>query len=336
MTASVLSFLVSACITFLVVFFGKKVAPSNRCSHDLPTPSAGGISFWGVFCLGYVYYAYQGTWIVPFPCFVAVLGLGFISLYDDYFHLCYRTRLIAHLSCAALVVYSGMIVQMPLLLGKEIFGLDIVLTILLVVGLINACNFFDGINGLLSGCTLFLLLCGILVDIHDASPVLLIFMPALLGFYIFNFPKARLFMGDTGSTCIGLLLAIISLKSQSYYGLDTNTALVHKGVIYALTPMMFVWFDVFFTLLRRLIEGRSIVSPWRDYLFHHLHDMGYSHIKISITYYVTVVIMSLLTYLCYQQYLPFLGCVFIYVCLQVIFVVYILRQHYQWKQKVPH
>lgn len=335
MTASVLSFLISACMTFLVVFFGRKVAPSNRCSHDVPTPSAGGVSFWAVFCLGYVYYANQGTWIIPFPCFMAVLGLGLISLYDDYFNLCYRTRLMVHLSCAALVLYSGLIVQMPLLAGKDIFALDVVLTVLLVVGLINACNFFDGINGLLSGCTLFLLLCAILVDIHDASPVLLIFMPALLGFYIFNFPKARLFMGDTGSTCIGLLLAIISLKSQSYYDLDTHTALVHKGVIYALAPMMFVWFDVFFTLLRRLVEGRRIVSPWRDYLFHNLHDVGYSHVKISMTYYATVIVMSVLTYLCYQQYLPFLGCFFIYACLQVSFVVYILRKHHRWKQKVP-
>ena len=326
MRISVISFLLSACLAFFVMYFGKKVTPSNRCSHEVPTPSAGGIAFWAVFCLGYLYYGYQNIWIIPLPCFFAVLGLGLISLYDDFSPLCYRTRLIVHLSCAALVLYSGLKVQMPLL-GTEIFGLDSLLTVLLVVGLINACNFFDGINGLLAGCTLLLLFCAIFVDIHDASPILLIFMPALLGFYIFNFPKARLFMGDTGSTCIGLLLAIISLKSQSYYDLDTNTALIHKGVIYALTPMMFVWFDVFFTLLRRITQGRSVVSPWRDYLFHHLYDIGYSHVRISLTYYLTVIFMSALTYLCYQQYVPFLGCFLVYACLQIIFVVYVLRKH---------
>jgi UDP-N-acetylmuramyl pentapeptide phosphotransferase/UDP-N-acetylglucosamine-1-phosphate transferase len=332
MTISIISFLFSACLAFLVAYFGKKVVPSKRCSHEIPTPSAGGISFWGVFCLGYVYYAHHGEWIMPLPCFFAIVGLGLISLYDDFFPLCYRTRLIVHLSCAALVLYSGLIVQMPLL-GKEIFGLDIILTIILVVGLINACNFFDGINGLLSGCTLLLLLYTLLVDIHDTSPILFIFMPALLGFYIFNFPKARLFMGDTGSTCIGLLLAIISLKAQNHYNLDTHTALIHKRLIYTLTPMMFVWFDVFITLLRRLTQGRSIVSPWRDYLFHHLYDMGYAHVKISLMYYLTVILMSVLTYLCYHQYLPFLGCFLIYACLQITFVVYVLRKHNQWKQK---
>lgn len=332
MKISIISFLISACLAFLVAHFGKKVVPSKRCSHEIPTPSAGGISFWCVFCLGYIYHGYHDEWIIPLPCFFAILGLGLISLYDDFFPLCYRTRLIVHLSCAALILYAGLIVQMPLLAGKEIFGLDAILTVLLVVGLINACNFFDGINGLLSGCTLVLLLCGLLVDIHDASPILLIFMPALLGFYIFNFPKARLFMGDIGSTCIGLLLAIISLKSQNNYALNTSTALIHKGVIYALTPMMFVWFDVFFTLLQRLTQGRSVVSPWRDYLFHHLYDIGYSHVKISLIYYLTVIFMSVLTYLCYQQYLPFLGCFFIYVTFQIVFVVYVLRKHNEWKQ----
>lgn len=323
----------SLLIAFLVKRYSHKPLPSERCSHKTATPTIGGVIFAMMFFLNYFFFANEAA-IIPPLIFVSVFCLFIVGIIDDHHYLSYKIRLLIHLFVGLCIALNGYTVQLPTFIGENIYGADIVLTIILVVGLINACNFFDGLNGLLSGCIILLLGYAYFIMGTPLHFISLIIIP-LFVFYIFNFPKAQFFMGDVGSTFLGFFLAFLSLKNQSFYMLENQTALIHKGLIYTLTPMMFAWFDILFTLLRRIVEGKHLFSPWRDYLFHHLQDIGYSHTKTSIIYYHSVVLMSTLTYFCMNGTMPFLAGFSIYCVLQIIFVVFILKKHYQIKNSAP-
>lgn len=319
------SFLSSFVLAYAIMRFFPRVAPSNRCSHDTPTPTGGGLSFLVAVIISCICFKS----VIPIPCLLALVLLGSVSLYDDLYGLSYKVRLFCHFLCALAVIGSGLHVEMPLI--QNLWGINYLLTVTLVVGLINACNFFDGLDGLLSGCVILLLFSSWLMDFHDLLKLWLVLGPSLFAFFLFNFPKAKIFMGDVGSTCIGFLLAILSLQMQSTYNFDSHNALIHKGLVYTLTPMMFVWFDILFGLLRRVVEGRSIIEPGRDYLFHQLHDFLESHKRVSLIYYMTVIFMGILSALCYTQRLPFLAGAVIYFIAQISFLIWILKRHRKWK-----
>ena len=313
-------------IIFLITC-SKKLIPSDRCSHDKPVHTGGGIIFVLLFFINYLYF-FKGDLFLSSYMLLMILGLAIVGIIDDFYYLSYKIRLFVQLLLSINFFLAGYKVSLPILSGSLLPFVEILLTILLIIGLINACNFFDGLDGLLSGCFL-LTICSSLFLMETPLDIILLSIIPVLVFYFFNFPKAKIFMGDIGSTFLGFFLALVSLKNQIIYTLDTHTALIHKGIIYTLTPMMFAWFDVFFTLMRRIIEGRHIFTPWRDYPFHLLLELGYSHVKISLFYYTTVLFMIGLTYLCMQGYIPFLLGFSIYGTVQISYIVYLLRVHYR-------
>lgn len=314
-------------IAFLLVRYGKKVPPSDRCSHEQATATSGGLIFVVMFFVNALYFYITEHYTLPWTQGLGAIIIATVGYIDDQNPLSYKFRLIAQFLAALCVLMSGYVVKLPLLFGVPIFGLDKILTILLVMGLINACNFFDGINGLLSGCVILTLAFSVFALHCDLYFIGLIAIPLLI-FYGHNFPKAKVFMGDVGSTFLGYYLSILSLKNQHYFYEATHTALIHKGLIFTLSPMMFAWFDVFLTLLRRLIDERHIFSPWRDYLFHHLYDMNLGHKNISFIYYGLTLLTMGLTFSCLSGYVPFLAVFFIYLIFQAVFVVVVLRKHH--------
>ncbi|CAO5682589.1 MAG: Decaprenyl-phosphate N-acetylglucosaminephosphotransferase [Holosporales bacterium] len=323
----------SVAIALLILKFGKKIAPSERCSHKTPTVTSGGIIFVVMFFLNTFYCYFLGNFIVHPLLLIAFFLIALVGFIDDLVHLSYKTRFIVQFFVALLVLFSGLKVNMPFLNGYT-FGIDILLTILLVVGLINACNFFDGLNGLLAGSVLLLLIFSYLFISTDQKTFIGLILIPLIVFYAFNFPNAKLFMGDTGSTFLGLFLSILALKNQNDYFHPTETALIHKGLIYTLTPMMFCWFDIFITLSRRLAENRNIFSPWRDYLFHHLFEIGFSHTKIAFIYYVSIFLLSFLTYTLINHPFPFIIALILYGLIQSIFLIFIIKKRARVKHIV--
>ena len=156
----------------------------------------------------------------------------------------------------------------------------------------------------------------------------LLLIPALLGFFIFNFPKAKIFMGDVGSTFLGLTLGFLALLSQENAWLHSPTAWVDKNFVLSLTPMAFLWFDVGFTLLRRCFLGRRLTEAHRDHLFHLLHDAGYSHATVSGIYFISVLVMGGLSLSCYYGFFSFVDCLFMYMVIQAVFCGWVFKQSY--------
>lgn len=333
-------FPLSLALTYLMIQVNISAEPMQRSSHNAPTPTAGGLAFISVFWVTY----FAHLLISPSSSenllyrFLPVYGLASfilaaISIRDDYKPLSYRFRLFIHLICVALIVLGGLQIQFPA------FGLDTngwlaaMITGFCLISLINGANFVDGLNGLLAGCFLISLIFNVLV-ILPANPLVISFYVSLFfsvsGFFVFNFPRARIFMGDIGSTFLGLTVGFSGLISQFYYPLPTDIAWVHKGFIYALTPLGFLWFDVGFTLLRRAILRYRLTEPHRDHLIHILNDCGYSHTFVSCLYFSLTAMMGGLTLLSHYGYLTFLSFFLIYASAQTLFCFWVFhqKQHY--------
>lgn len=325
------AFMLAALLVRVMIELNVCDTPIHRSSHKDHTPTAGGVGFILAFvvCLLGAYY----SGLVPAPrdiepflfFLVSVLILGVVGFIDDYQTLSYRLRLFFQVLCVGLLISSALYIQFPALMHDGDRWQKVV-TLLAALGLINGTNFIDGLNGLLSGCLLIAI--GAMAAVIPSDAVALqatyaILFGSVLGFYVFNFPKGKIFMGDVGSTFIGLSIGFMALLAQRHYTGDTHTAFVHKGFVFTLTPLMFLWFDVGFTLLRRIFKRAQLTQAHRDHMIHILHDAGYSHQTVSGLYYAGTAIMCVLTLLCHQGMLTFIHGLSIYAFFQGAFCLWV-------------
>jgi UDP-GlcNAc:undecaprenyl-phosphate GlcNAc-1-phosphate transferase len=226
-----------------------------------------------------------------------------------------------------MITAAGLNIQFPAfpILNNTLFSQAF--TVFSLVSLINATNFLDGLNGLLAGSVALTLVFIIFMFPLYSPPSVygLLLIAAILGFLIFNFPRGKIFMGDIGSTFLGLSLGFIALLTQEDASTLSETAWIHKSFILSLTPMAFLWFDVGFTLVRRAFLKRRLTEPHRDHLFHLLHDKGYSHLFVSNLHFLTVILMGGLSLLCYGGMISFIELVLIYSLLQAGFCWWVFR-----------
>ncbi len=255
--------------------------PNQRSSHTLPTPRGGGLAIVIVFMIGLPvlngmgFLDQQATW--------AFLGAGawvaLVGFLDDHQHIPARWRLLAHFVAAvwALVWLGGL---PPL----EVFGyaLDLgwighLLGLFYLVWLLNLYNFMDGIDGLagieavtvcLGGVVLYLLT-------DDSTPWL---APALLamavtGFLWWNFPPARIFMGDAGSGFLGIVLGLFSLQATKVSPQFFWSWMILLGVFIV---------DATWTLFRRLLSGEEVHQAHRSHAYQHASRYFGAHKPVTM------------------------------------------------------
>ncbi len=314
--------------------FNLSATPTERCSHDAPTPTAGGLAFALIF-IGFLSYLFFTETYAKLPLvynyLIAACLLLIVSLYDDCKPVSYRVRLITQLMCALLLVIGDGIIESPVIdvQSDSVLFFQKILTVFTFLSLINAANFIDGLNGLLSLCIMITLgFAGFWVNGHQ--PLLhmhWVLIAAIFGFFTFNFPHGKIFMGDTGSTFLGLTLGFFALMAQSHYPVSTNheTAIFNKGFVFTLLPMAFLWFDVIFTLLRRIIHGEHLAEAHRDHMIHILFDKGYKHAFVTLLYASGTVLMGYLTYKCHMEQISFIMLLGIYAILQTSFVLFVFK-----------
>ena len=329
-------FPLSLALTYLMIQVNISAEPMQRSSHHAPTPTAGGLAFILVCWIGYFAHLLlsaspsSSVFCQFLPAYgIASFLLGIISIRDDYRPLSYRFRLFIHIICVSLIILGGLQIQFPAFGLETNSWISAFITGFCLVSLINGSNFVDGLNGLLSGCFLISIVFNFLI-VLPANSLMISFYISLffgvLGFFVFNFPRARIFMGDIGSTFIGLTIGFLGLISQFYYPFPTDTAWVHKGFIYTLTPLGFLWFDVGFTLLRRAFLKFRLTEPHRDHMIHILNDCGYSHTFVSCLYFFLTIVMGTLTLLSHYGYLSFLLFFLIYALSQSAFCLWVFHQ----------
>jgi UDP-GlcNAc:undecaprenyl-phosphate/decaprenyl-phosphate GlcNAc-1-phosphate transferase len=179
-------------------------------------------------------------------------------------------------------------VDLPFLgnLSMGVFALPI--TVLWIVGIINALNLIDGLDGLAGGVAFFVCLANFVVAWLNGAPLVMLLSAtlggAILGFLLYNFNPASIFMGDSGSMFLGFVLATSSMLGAAVKSSTTVALLV--PIIALGLPIM----DTLFAMMRRVLERRPIFSPDRSHIHHRLLELGITHRRaVLILYGISVV-----------------------------------------------
>ncbi len=212
----------------------------------------------------------------------ASLLIVIVGILDDRFGLRGRQKLAGQFVAALIMVPSGIMIEKISLFGYPIeFGhFSAFVTVFWILGAINALNLIDGVDGLASttGIVLSLSVAAvtyILGGRPDGMLISLALAGALTGFLMYNFPPARMFLGDSGSMLIGLVLGCVALKcSLKQY---TALALIMPTAIWAI-PI----FDVSMAIVRRRLTGRSIYATDRGHLHHCLARQGHTGVRLLV------------------------------------------------------
>lgn len=264
---------------------------NERSSHQVPTPRGGGISVaLGVSAGVLVLVLSSGRASAPdvLPMMAAVTLFGLIGLAEDTGGITPFRRLglqaLASLTMSMLVLIGGVLdtVSVP--------GLSLLVAAVVgplwISAFVNAFNFMDGVNGI--SATQALVAGGAFVvggEIHDTATLTaggVVLVGTALGFAPFNFPHARIFLGDVGSYALGAAIAVLALQ-----GLVSGIPL--EAV---LAPLLLYLADTGSTLLRRLRRGEPWYYPHRTHVYQRLTDVGWTHTRVTLTVGALLVALS--------------------------------------------
>jgi UDP-GlcNAc:undecaprenyl-phosphate GlcNAc-1-phosphate transferase len=246
--------------------------PNARSAHREPTPKGGGVGIVVAFLVGImVLYRYADFSRLADPYFLGVIGaamaMALVALLDDLLEWPFTVKLGAQVLAALVAVGSGLYLRdyrLPYIGGFYVGWLGPPITVCWILFATNAMNFIDGLNGLAAGVTLvasgFL---AVIAAVHAgwfAYFAALLLAAGVVGFLPFNFPRARIFMGDVGSQFCGFVLAVLAVVASRFQSDELSFLVV---------PMLLsgVLFDVAFTLVRRLLSGERITQAHRGHLY---------------------------------------------------------------------
>jgi len=283
--ALVLSFL---CIAGLRRWAAKWMLdiPNARSSHIRPTPRGGG--------LGIVIGVLIGAWsifasrvlIMPFGelAVISLTGgiMALVGWFDDIHRLPYQIRLIIQaISSVIILIAIGYFHTIfgPFVGDIHLHSKGILFAFLWIMGLSNAFNFMDGIDGIAGGQALIAGLGWAIIGFMSGEVFVgligLLLASTSLGFLFHNWPPARIFMGDVGSAFIGFSLAVLPIMAGQ------------KDSRFMIAGFLMVWpfiFDTSFTLVRRMIKKENIFEAHRSHLYQRLVIAGYSHRFVTLIY----------------------------------------------------
>lgn len=287
-------------VSFILVLISKKIAfhigaldiPNERKVHKNPMPRLGGLGIYGGFLFGYIMYGSVTTQMISILIGSFILVL--LGVFDDIKSIGPKPKFLVHIIVAMIVVfYGGLYFNKITFLGLRFVFPQLVnqlISIFFIVGAINAVNLIDGLDGLCAGVssiyfTTIAIIAFILNRIQGLDTILcLIMLGSTLGYLTLNFPPAKTFMGDCGSTFLGFMIAIIAL-------LGFKGATLISFVIPILILAIPI-FDTTLAILRRLIHHKKIDESDAKHLHHQLLKMKFSTKKTVLIIYGINILFS--------------------------------------------
>jgi Fuc2NAc and GlcNAc transferase len=281
-----LAVLLSAALTLLVRRYalsrGVLDHPNARSSHSHPTPRGGGMSIVIVVSITAALFIYHDVSdAVPWAILSGGLAVALVGYLDDRSALPVRVRMIVHVASAAWAVFllGGM---PPIQWGATVVHLGFwgdVLAVFALVWMLNLFNFMDGIDGIAASEATFVAAAGAglcwLVGIHSATSVTAAAVAAAsLGFLLWNWPPAKIFMGDVGSGYLGYVLGVLALAAGCRSPAILWAWLILGGVFFV---------DATVTLVRRLLRGDRVYEAHRSHAYQWLARRWQSHKSVTIT-----------------------------------------------------
>ncbi|WP_244281570.1 glycosyltransferase family 4 protein [Synechococcus sp. UW105] len=280
LSASISWFLIGILIPLLKLRFLDN--PNHRSSHTNPTPVGGGIVFVFVSSIAstlfIIFSGYSSLALLP----LATVPIAFVGFLDDCHDLPRILRYGAHLAMAVFILLTSplphesilQITNLPLLISS------LVLFIIIVTAVINFTNFMDGLDGLLAGC-MSVLLATLAFHLSAPWPIWSL-LGSILGFLIWNWSPAKLFMGDSGSTFLGSIFIALVLYAHSW--LDALSFLIVS------TPLLA---DASLSVCRRFLARQPIFQAHRLHLFQRLTQAGWNHRQVSLLYILSTTFLSI-------------------------------------------
>lgn len=276
--AFIICMIISLCLTPLVKKIAVKIGatdlPNERKVHISSMPRLGGIAIYTAFLIGYLIIRPESDYALP------ILGGSFIivltGILDDVFCLSAKVKFLAQIMAAIVIVSGGIDVQfinLPFEQRLYLGWLSIPITIIWIIGITNAINLIDGLDGLAAGvsCIVLLTIAGLSVveGNYLVFGISIIILGSTLGFLPFNFYPAKIFMGDGGAYLLGYIISILSLLGFKNV---TMFSIVVPIIILAV-PIS----DTLFAMIRRMVKKKPLSAPDKSHLHHRLLRFGFSH-----------------------------------------------------------
>lgn len=295
-TAMVVSLITTPVVKNLAFKVGAVDVPKdNRRMHDHPIPRMGGLAIFFGFILSALLY------VEMIPQFRGMLLGGVIivvlGIFDDIYALGAKFKLVIQIIAALVAVLSGNVIE--IISNPNVFSpnpwwdlgwLSYPATVLWIVAITNAVNLIDGLDGLACGVSTISALTMLVISLAVADAPVAIVMAALagacIGFLPYNLNPAKIFMGDTGSTFLGFILAVMSIQ-----GLFKFYTIISFAVPFLMLGLPI--FDTCFAFIRRIAHGQSPMHPDRSHVHHRLIDMGFNQKQAVAVLYIISAILGL-------------------------------------------
>jgi UDP-GlcNAc:undecaprenyl-phosphate GlcNAc-1-phosphate transferase len=301
--AAVATYLLTPWARSLALRIGAVAQVRERDVHSTPTPYFGGLAMCGGLLVGALVASHLPTLgqvfhlsSEPRATLVGATLMALLGAIDDRFDLDALSKLAGQIAIAGVMVLMGVQLSFLQIPGKGLYSLGadtaVPLTVLLVVILVNAVNFIDGLDGLAAGVVAISAAATFVYSYHlevaynegiYATPAVLmsaLLLGVCLGFLPHNFAPARLFMGDSGSMSLGLVLAAAMTSATGQFGADTTINSADRVSLYVplvipVAVLAVPFLDLVLAVVRRTRAGRSPFSPDKRHLHHRLLEIGH-------------------------------------------------------------
>ena len=292
--AGIIAFLATPLVKSLAYKVGAIDVPKdNRRMHKVPIPRLGGLAIFIAFLFTVIVLAdidRATRGILLGAIMIVVLGVM-----DDIMTLKALPKFLVQIAAAGVAVYHGCVIQF--VSNPNVFSdssylnlgwLSVPVTIIWIVAITNAVNFIDGLDGLAVGVsaisTASLLIIALMVEELNIAVILAALLGSCLGFIPYNKNPAKIFMGDTGATFLGFILATLSVQ-----GLFKLYAIISFAVPFLILGIPI--FDICFAFLRRIAKGQNPMCADRGHVHHRLIDMGFNQKQaVAISYMLTAIL----------------------------------------------
>lgn len=294
-----LTLIVCFCFSILITPLVKKLAykmgatdrPNTRKVHQTLMPRMGGVAIYLAFLLGIFILQPENQFSTSI-----MIGSGIIVLtgiLDDIYELSAKVKLLAQIAAASIIVFYGGLqitfINLPFGGLFEFGYLSIPFTFLWIIGITNAINLIDGLDGLAAGVSSIAIfaISGMAILMGNTYVVLVgsILLVSTLGFLYHNFYPAKIFMGDTGALFLGFMISVLSLLGFKNV---TFVSFIVPVIILGV-PIS----DTIFAILRRIINNHPLSAPDKSHLHHCLLRVGYTHRQTVLIIYAMSAFFSM-------------------------------------------
>jgi Fuc2NAc and GlcNAc transferase len=224
-------------------------------------------------------------WLPPWIVLILATGAFLVSVigyWDDHKSLSAKSRLLVQIIAAGFTALFGDIAHLHLFSYQAIHlgWMSFPLVLFILVWSTNLFNFMDGLDGLTGTEALYVLGAGGLLfwfknqpESAEVAVIIWALAFAVAGFLVWNWPKARVFMGDVGSYCLGFLIALFALAGDGWYDIPIAYWIILYGTF---------WFDATVTVLRRLFRKERLATAHREHAYQRLHRAGFSPTQVLL------------------------------------------------------